>query len=130
MLTEKPEPVDDTQAGSGIIEGYLELGMPAQALAELENNISGLHEFEVAQLRIRVLAANLETEPALALLHQAAADPGARQCLATVALENARWLLQHHQGEDLPRSWIHEARQLHPNSIAALEKDDVLRSIL
>jgi hypothetical protein len=129
VLTEKPEAVDDTQAGSGIIEGYLELGMPAQALAELEQNVAGLHEFEAAQLRIRVLAANFETDQALALCEQAAADPGARNCLACVALENARWLLKHHQAGDLAQRWIAEAKRLHPASVEALEQGDVLRSI-
>ena len=116
VLTEKPEPVDETQAESGIIEGYLELGMPAQAMAELDANIAGLHELEATALRIRVLAANLDTEEAIGLLRQTAADPAARNFLAGVASENARWITQHLPNQDLARRWLAEAQALHPGS--------------
>lgn len=131
VLEQKPEPVDESQAESGIIEGYLELGMPSQALAELDANIGGLHALEAACLRIRVLAANLDTDEALALQHETAgSDPAARILLANVSLENARWLLRHVHREDLARRWLAEARALHPASVAAVKADDALRKIL
>jgi hypothetical protein len=131
VLTEKPEPVDESQAESGVIEGYLELGMPAQALQELNEAPAPQPPVDAAVLRIRVLAANLDTERATQLLREtAAAQTGARRALAAASLENARWLLTHLQREDLARHWLAEAGQLDSAACDAVTPADPLRNLM
>ena len=83
-------------------------------------------------LRIRVLAANLDTDDALALLHETAAtDPGTRMLLAAVSLENARWLLKHLHREDLARRWLAEARaRIDPAATAAMRCEPIVTNPL
>jgi len=131
VLVQKPEPVDESQAESGIIEGYLELGMPAQAMQELDEFPAPHPPLDAVVLRIRVLAANLDTGPATQLLHEtAAAGAGSRQALAVAALENARWILNHLQREDVARHWLAEAAQTDPATCAAVAAADPLRKLM
>lgn len=131
VLGQKPEPVDVSQTESGIIEGYLELGMPAQALQQLNGIPAPTPPLDALVLRIRVFAANLDTEPATQLLRAtAAAEVGSRQALAAAALENARWLLKHLQREDLARHWLAEAGQADPATCAAMAAADPLRNLM
>lgn len=131
VLVEKPEPVDESQAESGVIEGYLELGMPAQALHELEEKSAPLAPVDETALRVRVLAANLETDRATQLIREsAAAEPGLRQAMAAAALDSARWLLTHLQREDLARHWLGEAGLLDSTASDAVPPSDPLRRLL
>jgi hypothetical protein len=73
ILTEKPELAHEDEDEAGVIEGYLELGMAAQALEELNRADSGtVATLETTILRVRVLAANLDTGAAQALFHETA----------------------------------------------------------
>ncbi len=84
VLPQKPEPVDEDENEAGVIEGYLELGMAAQALEELNKASAGSSlSLEILLLRLRVLAANLDTRAALDLFHDTARRvPQARVLLA------------------------------------------------
>lgn len=130
VLDDKPEPLDEAQAESGVIEGFLELGMAAQAEQELGEDTSPHTPLEAATLRIRVLAANLDTDGATALLRATAATvPGSNSGLAGIAIENARWLLQHVRREDLARHWLAEARRLDAATSEAALADGLLRGL-
>lgn len=100
LLPEKPEVLDEAQAVAGVIEGYLELGMPSQALDDL-HRVKDLPDTPAsAILRFRVLGANLATEPALSLLRDAAERfPDARPHLAAAAQEVSRWIGKHMHGQ-------------------------------
>lgn len=130
VLTDKPEPLDEGQAESGVIEGYLELGMAAQALEELNRDTTQHSPMEAAILRIRVLAANLDTDAALRLSRETSVDPATHRLLATIALNNARWILQHNHREDLARIWIGEARRMDTAMVDAIGGTDSLRPLL
>ena len=127
ILVQKPETMDESQAESGVIEGYLELGMPAQALQELNEEAAPLTPRDAAILRIRVLASNLDTAVATQFLRDAAATGTAsRPVLAAAAVENAGWLLKHLDRADLARHWLEEARLLDP---AALESPGISKEL-
>jgi hypothetical protein len=130
VLKDEPEPVDDARAEAGIIEGYLELGMSAEALRELNEDSRPHPRLDAVILRLRVLAANLDTETATHVLRDAAADPAARPALVAAALDNARWLLKHLQREDLARHWLHEARRVDPAADAAVAPGEPLRKLV
>ncbi|TLD69357.1 hypothetical protein FEM03_18490 [Phragmitibacter flavus] len=113
VLSEKPEFASETETVITVLEGYLELGMPSQALAELHQLPADNPDF--IPLRVRILSANLQTQEAVDLLHQTfEAHPETCPQLVQAALENARWLLNHLSRRDLATQWIAEARQLHP----------------
>jgi hypothetical protein len=97
VLPEKPEPVDEDENEAGVIEGYLELGMAAQALEELNKASAGSSlSLEILLLRLRVLAANLDTRAALDLFHDTARRiPQARVLLAETAGMTAAWMRAH-----------------------------------
>jgi hypothetical protein len=100
VLPEKPEPVDEDANEASVIEGYLELGMAAQALEELNKASAGSSlSLENVLLRLRVLAANLDTRAALDLLHDTARRvPQARVVLAETAGLTAAWMRSHLPG--------------------------------
>ncbi len=130
VLQSKPEPADETRAEAGVIEGYLELGMSAQALRELNGAASPCPSVDEILLRVRVLAANLETEVATQLLRQTAAATGSHGLLAAAALDNARWLLKHLQHESLARHWLREARRLDSAATDSVADDEPLRKLV
>lgn len=131
VLTEKPAPLDPGQLETGVVEGYLELGMAAQAREELGSAPdSPPPPLAHTLLSIRVLSANLETEAALTLLRNTSQTaPASRPALAATAVESARWLLSHLHREDLARRWLDSARDLDPASIAKIGPDDPLRRL-
>lgn len=132
VLTEKPEPVDELENSANVLEGYLELGMSAQALAELPKLIEshGSTHPRLIPLRIRILSANLETEQALNLIHEtleASPHPSSSVSqLVQACLESSRWLLEHLERRDLASIWLHQAHQIHPLILA---DDDPLRTL-
>jgi hypothetical protein len=115
ILPHKPDLAHEDEDEAGVIEGYLELGLAAQALEELNQA-----EAEAAQntdsvlLRIRVLAANLDTNAALALLHETAADhPETKTSLALGAEQTASWMRAHLPTHaDEAKLWENEAARL------------------
>jgi len=113
VLTEKPETLDETTAQRSVIEGYLELGMGAQALADFNTNSSWPDDAATASLRVRVLAANMDTERAAVSLADAATRfPDERSNLARTALEVARWTKAHLHRAELVERWFNAARAL------------------
>lgn len=114
VMQEKPEVLDEVQAVSGMIEGYLELGMPSQALDEL-HRIADLPDCPASSmLRFRVLGANLATEPALSLLRDAAERfPHARPELVVAAQDIALWIEKHMRSQVRAiASWRQEAETI------------------
>lgn len=111
VLKDKPEPLDESQAIAGVIEGYLELGMPSQALDELHRTPDLPDTVASAVLRFRVLGANLATEPALSLLRDASERfPHSRPELVIAAQDIAQWIEKHMQSQmKAYHAWRNEA---------------------
>jgi hypothetical protein len=97
VLPNKPEPVDEELDEAGVIEGYLELGMAAQAMEEMNRaQMDSANTLEAALLHIRVLAANLETLAALELHRETSArHPAAQERLAQNAEQIVSWFHAH-----------------------------------
>jgi len=97
ILPNKPEPVDEELDEAGVIEGYLELGMAAQAMEEMNRaQMESAQTLDAALLRIRVLASNLETSAALDLHRETSVrHPEAQERLAQNAEQTAGWLRAH-----------------------------------
>lgn len=97
VLPNPPEPVNEDENEAGVIEGYLELGLAAQALEELNKfPAESTSRLENILLRLRVLAANLDTQAALDLLHDTARRlPQAQIVLAESAGQTADWMRAH-----------------------------------
>lgn len=133
VLTDKPEKLDESLVKAGVIEGYLELGMSAQALREIGDApppAGSQSSIEEVIIRIRVLAANLEKEAARQLVHATAAvHPESRFALAAACIENARWLLRHMHREDLAREWLVEAQKQDAGAGEIIAADAALRDL-
>jgi hypothetical protein len=114
VMDEKPGLPDEAQTECSRIEGYLELGMPAQAREELDAQTDLPDDARTALLRMRVLAANLDTEPARTLLRETLGRfPEARMAIIQAVAETCTWFTQHlptHTAENA--LWREEARQL------------------
>ena len=112
VLSEKPAEPDDRETRHAVIEGYLELGMSAQALGELQSD-ERFQDLESELLTVRVKAANLDTEEALAMLHAAAAkSPEKATAIAGAALEIGSWITAHLHRPDLAQLWRNEAERI------------------
>ena len=113
VLPEKPEMPDDVLTRRSVIEGYLELGMGAQALAEWNATNGWPDDLASALLHVRVLAVNLDTEPARTALREAAVRfPQHGKMPADAASEIARWFTTHLHRSDLADIWLQEAAAL------------------
>jgi hypothetical protein len=96
VMQEKPETMDEAGIARAKVEGFLELGMAAQA-AEALSECDSLPDDELtAALRIRVMAANLDTAAAQQLLRASAGRFAETRILfAQTALDCADWLESH-----------------------------------
>ncbi|MFZ4764488.1 MAG: hypothetical protein ACOYMN_05995 [Roseimicrobium sp.] len=117
VLATLPEPVDEAQTTRSLVEGYLELGMAAQAQQELAASPDLPDDAATTALRIRVLAANLGTEEALALLRLATTrwyESHAQLAqLAHATVETCQWFAQHLPQHQHERAlWQEQARHL------------------
>jgi hypothetical protein len=130
VLPEKPEPLDEDQAAAAVVEGYLELGMAAQALDEMNRRSTGSRSLVNTLLRVRVLAANMDRDAALGLIRQTATDPATHRVLASVILDSARWILQHVHDVPAVKAWIGEARALDPGAVGRISAADTLAAHL
>ena len=96
ILASRPEVLDEGGASRLMIEGFLEMGMAAQAQKELADLGNLPADAPSAVLRIRVAAANLDTDHALALLRDSATHLARHEMLWTqTARECAEWLEAH-----------------------------------
>lgn len=130
MMTEKPENIDEIQARRSVIEGFLELGMGAQAREEFDSSADWTDDGDTARLRVRVLAANADTDKARTVLRQSVERFALeRTHFSVAALEVARWSMQHLQRMDLAKIWLAEATELDPASANALAANDPLRQL-
>lgn len=115
VMQQQPEAVDEAGTARARIEGFLELGMSAQA-TEVMADCDELPDDEVTlALRVRVLAANLDTDTARSMLLHAAATrfPGKRALFAQTALDCADWLDTHTpQQKEAAQRWRSEVRAL------------------
>ncbi len=131
VLPEKPEPTDEAQTANSVIEGYLELGMPAQGLHELNEEAITSDDAATSALRIRLLAANLDTDEALTLLMESITrHQDSRVLLANACLENARWLLKHLHRKDLARRWLAEATALDATVTGSIQPSEPLQKLI
>ena len=114
VMHEKPEVVDEAGTNRANIEGFLELGMAGQAAEALRECDSLPDDEATVALRIRVLAANLETGAAQELLRAGIARFPKRPTLfAQTALDCATWLESHapHQ-RDAVNVWQAELKRI------------------
>lgn len=114
VMKDKPEPFDEAQAERTLVEGYLELGMAAQARVEFDG-LSGLPEdVHTAALWLRVLASNLDTAEAQKFLADTLSQkPDHLGMLAAAAREQALWFRKHLPSHELEAGlWMAEADAL------------------
>jgi hypothetical protein len=96
VMQDKPEAMDEAGTARAKVEGFLELGMAAQAAEALEENRDLPDDEATAALRVRVLAANLDTAPAQGLLRASNLRFSAHhELFARTALDCANWLEAH-----------------------------------
>ena len=114
ILQDKPDPDDPAGTARLVIEGFLEMGMAAQAQREISESSDLPDEPVTDALRVRVMAANLDTPAALGLLRDSAArHPEARPLLRQAAQECAAWIEKHIPARrDEAAGWHHAAREL------------------
>ena len=132
ILKDKPEGLGETedQARRSVIEGFLELGMGAQALEEFESNRDWPEDGDTARLRVRVLAANADTAQAQTALRQSVERfHKERTLFAITALDVARWCVRHSHRTDLAKLWLAEATELDAAAAQALAADDPLKQL-
>lgn len=125
IVETKPDDSLLTSSNYSALEGYLELGMAAEALAELKKLPDTDDSLEFAQLKIRVLGSNLEIAKAQAVV-SAVLDQHAnsRPALARTALENAFWIHQHLKRPELGSQWVQMATALQPDIFAKMAISD------
>jgi hypothetical protein len=114
VMQEKPEEVDEAGTSRANIEGFLELGMASQAAEALLECADLPDDEATVALRIRVLAANLDTVAAQELLHAGTARFPKRPTLfAQTALDCAAWLESHiPQQRDAVKVWQAELKHI------------------
>jgi hypothetical protein len=114
VMHEKPEAADEAGTSRAHIEGFLELGMAGQAAEALRECDSLPDDEATVALRIRVLAANLDTVAAQELLRAGTARFSNRPRLfAQTALDCAAWLECHvPQQRDAVKVWQAELKHI------------------
>lgn len=96
VLKDKPEPLDEAQAERSMVEGFLELGMAAEARRELDAQNDLPDDAATSALRVRVLASNLDTGAARELLAATALRFTEQVALlSATAREQADWFRKH-----------------------------------
>lgn len=114
IMQDKPEAMDEAGTSRLMVEGFLEMGMAAQAKQELEDGTTLPDDAATAALRIRVLAANLDTGAAQVLAQESLVRfTEDRPLFAQTALDCAGWLQSHapHQ-QEAARFWQEQAAGL------------------
>lgn len=108
---EKPETLNQAEADAGVIEGYLELGMPTEAFTELKTEKNLPDNADTALLCAKVLAANLDTTAALELFRRNRERfPEEHSKFIRTAEENVSWLEKHLPAQtDAIQTWKTEA---------------------
>lgn len=114
VMHEKPEDMDEAGTIRANIEGFLELGMAGQAAEALIECGSLPDDEATVALRIRVLAANLDTVAAQELLRAGNARfPNRPTLFAQTALDCAVWLEAHApQQRDAVKVWQAELKRI------------------
>lgn len=113
IFQEKPLLLDQESAAHGVLEGYLDLGMAAQALKELEEQSDLPDDAPTAALKIRILAANLDTEAARALLQKSIGRfPQSGDLFKQTAKATLIWLKTHLPDHEAIRIWEVVARDV------------------
>lgn len=96
VMRDLPAAMDEAGTSRLVVEGFLEMGMAAQARQELSELTDLPDDEATSALRIRVLAANLDTTAASALLVDSAARFTTKRALfAQTAQACAEWLEAH-----------------------------------
>ena len=96
VMKDKPEPVDEALTERSMVEGFLELGMAAEARREFDSQNELPDDAVTAALRVRVLASNLDTAEAQEFLAASAARFADHVgLLSATAREQADWFRKH-----------------------------------
>jgi hypothetical protein len=96
VMKDKPEPVDEALTERSMVEGFLELGMAAEARREFDSQNELPDDAMTAALRVRVLASNLDTAQAQEFLATSAARFTSHVgLLSATALEQSNWFRKH-----------------------------------
>lgn len=113
IFQDKPLTLNQESTTIGILEGYLDLGMAAQALKEMKEQADLSDDACIAALKIRIMAANIETESALLMLQQSVKRfPQSRNLFAQAVKDTAAWLHTHLPGHETSAVWEQEAKKL------------------
>lgn len=114
VMKEKPTLLDEALAERSVVEGFLELGMAAEAQREFDTWEDLPDDAVTSALRIKVLASNLDTAKARQILATSAARFADEvPLLSATAREQADWFRKHlpsHQEQVL--LWHAEAEAL------------------
>ncbi len=106
IFQDKPLTLDLESAAQGVLEGYLDLGMAAQALKELREQSDLPDDAPTAALQIRILAANIDTESARTLLQQSIERfPQSGELFKQTGKAITIWLQIHLPGHEAIRVW-------------------------
>ncbi len=114
VMTEKPEAVDEVHTERSLIEGYLELGMAAEARKEIHKAQELPDDAATMALWVRVLASNLDTQTAQDRLGNAVQRfAGQEACFIAAAREQAAWFRRHLPAREVEiLLWESEAARL------------------
>lgn len=106
IFQNKPLMLNQESTTQGVLEGYLDLGMAAQALKEMEEQSDLPDDASTAALKIRILAANIDTECARTMLKESVERfPQSRDIFRQAAKDNAAWLQTHLPGHEALQVW-------------------------
>lgn len=112
IFHDKPLMLDLESTTQSVLEGYLDLGMAAQALQELQEQSDLPDDATTAALKIRISAANLDTESARFMLKQCLERfPESRGLFQQTAKDNSAWLQTHLPGHESILIWDKVARE-------------------
>lgn len=112
IFQDKPLTLDQEGTTIGILEGYLDLGMAAQALKEMNEQTDLSDDARTAALKIRIMAANIETDSALLMLQQSVERfPQSRTLFVQAVNDTVVWLHTHLPGHETSAVWEQEAKK-------------------
>ncbi len=112
IFKDMPLALDQESTTIGILEGYLDLGMAAQALKEMQEQNDLTDDVSTAALKIRILAANIDTEPALLMLKQSLERfPQAQEPLLQAVRDTVNWLHTHLPNHSATAIWESQIKE-------------------
>lgn len=111
IFMDKPLMLDQDNTTLDILEGYLDLGMAAQALKEMQEQSDLDDDARTTAIKIRILSANLDTASAYTLWKQGIiCFPESQILFAQVLTDNVSWFQRHLPNHESILFWNKIAR--------------------